>query len=449
MEQDNPYGYISEGKIFRNAFLDFPAREIGEVRESEASTIKYFEDRFAMAETKIATLEKAVEESENKGSYLMKLLHMREYLAGFDALGDYPSLFERLDTLEEQLREIIAQNRVKNIEIKRALLAEAAPFEHSTDWKEATDQLIDIKNRWIKTGAVDEQYQEEVEDRFQQLLDNFYQRKKAFFNDRKQLVRDRVYKYRGLIFHARRLQRMEDRREAMEQAIKIQAEWREIGKVPSFKYNQLFQEFRQTVGQIFKPARPSFQSSSFKQRTFQGSDNALEKKKELIEKARRLENDANPSEAIKQLRQEWKNSGMVPREDAYPLNEAFNDACNMANEKSFLNRLVHSKDPDFDTLSQKEQIVQKINVLHNLIDRDERELELFKENMGNFSRSDQPRQAGYRSGTPGGGDSRTGTPGGSDSRSDPSPEQKLKIQERKVAIKRKLLMMLNDQLKSM
>ncbi len=486
MEQNHPYGFIREGKIFRNAFLDFPEREIGEVRESEASTIKYFEDRFTMAENKVSVLEQSVEESENKGSYLMKLIHMREHLANFDALGDYVSLFTRLDAMEEGLRDIIAKNRVKNLEIKRALIADAEPYEYSTDWKEATDQLIEIKNKWIKTGAVDTEYQEEVEQRFQEILDNFYQKKKAFFNDRKQLVRDRVYRYRGLIFAARRLQRSEDRYDAMEKAKALQAEWKEIGKIPSIRYNELFREFRQTVGQIFKPSQPhrpygsgssegyssggypsgGYPSGGYPPRENQsrgftpregrfgpsrseggysqgsgyssrnsGSDfnhrpdrpesnlspeEALSKKQDLIAQARRLENKENPVEDIKRLRLAWKDSGMVARDQSYTLNEEFNQACEMASEKSFLNRLAYSKNPDYDTISERERVLKKINLLQNLIARDEKDVELAQENSQTSYGYNQmdARQA----------------------------ENKLRIQKRKIIVKKKLMHELQEHL---
>lgn len=426
MEQNNPHGFIREGKIYRNAFLDFPAREIGEVRESEASTIKYFEDRFTMAENKVNTLEKAIHESENKGSYLMKLIHMRDYLINFDALGDYESLFKKLDVLEEMLRDIIARNRVKNLEIKRALIAEAEQYKNSTDWKEASDNLAEIKSKWIKTGAVEEEHQDEIENRFQEILDSFYQRRKAFFDERKQLVKDRIYRYRGLIFAARRYQRYEDRYEAMEKAKKLQREWKEIGKIPGFKYNQLFKEFRQTVGQIFKPTqRTPYQSGGFRQRSRQGTEDALAKKKELIARARELENEENINviDAVKQLRLAWKNSGMVPREQAYELHDIFNEACNMATEKNFLNRLVKSKFPDYASLPEREKVSRKINLLNNLIVRDEKELELYKENVEKFSTDSSGMEKHV--------------------------DSKLRIQQSKIAVKKKFLAELKQQLNSL
>ncbi|WKN42838.1 DUF349 domain-containing protein [Tunicatimonas pelagia] len=247
-----PFGFIQDGKIYRNAFLEYPAREIGEVRESEASTIKYFEDRFTMAENKVAQLEQSVEESENKGSYLMKLIHMRESLAKFDALGEYTQLYERLDVIEEKLREIIAQNRIKNLEIKRALIAEAEPFEFSSDWQEATDQLKEVKGKWIKTGAVDEEYQEEIEGRFNEILDNFFQRRKKFFEERKQMMYDRMRRYREINNDLYQLLRAPDKQEARERAKELQAAWREVGKIPSFQYSKLFRNHKSLTNKIFR-----------------------------------------------------------------------------------------------------------------------------------------------------------------------------------------------------
>ena len=43
---DHPFGYIKDNKVFLKGFLGQEDREIGEVKEDEASTISYFEARF-------------------------------------------------------------------------------------------------------------------------------------------------------------------------------------------------------------------------------------------------------------------------------------------------------------------------------------------------------------------------------------------------------------------
>ncbi|MEM8965146.1 MAG: DUF349 domain-containing protein [Bacteroidota bacterium] len=429
-----PYGFIQDGKIYRNAFLEYPSREIGEVRESEASTIKYFEDRFTMAENKVTQLEQSVEESENKGSYLMKLIHMRESLAKFDALGEYLQLYERLDVIEGKLREIIAQNRIKNLEIKRALIAEAEPFEFSSDWKEATEQLKEIKGKWIKTGAVDDEYQEEIEGRFNEILDNFFQRRKEFFEERKRMVFERVKRYRDINNELYQLLRHPDKQEAREKAKELQAAWREVGKVPSFHYSKLFRNHKSLTGKIFRSDSygGGYQSrggydrqggygqsrggydrprggydrqgggydrgggyggrSSYgggggyrdnrggdrygSQQNYVSPEEAMTRKKELISKAEDLigKDQVNTMEEVKQLRLAWKQSGRISREKAIELTEKFNYTCEKALETNFLERLVTNRDPDFSHLNVAEQLQQKISLLNNLIARDDEEL---------------------------------------------------------------------------
>src|SRR5690606_7262899 len=104
---EHPYGYIKEGKVYLKGFLGQEDRLIGEVKEDEASTIKYFEVRFQTVKEKVEQLKKDIEENQNKGSFLMKLIHLRNSLMNYDALGDFVPLIEELNGLEITLEEII------------------------------------------------------------------------------------------------------------------------------------------------------------------------------------------------------------------------------------------------------------------------------------------------------------------------------------------------------
>ena len=444
------YGFIRDDKIYRAPFLDVPEREIGEVRESEASTIKYFQDRFTMAVNKVASLEKAVEESENKGSYLMKLIHLRENLAKFDALGNYPALFERLDAVETVLRDIVAKNRIKNLEIKRALIAEAEPHEHSSDWKEGADSLQEIKEKWIKTGAVDEQYQEEIEDRFNEILDTFYQRRKEFFQSKKDLVNNRIRRYKEINFEMYKLVRQSDKRAAQQRVKELQKDWREVGKIPVFKYKKLQTDFRSLANRIFgspddaRPREHSPREFNRDARDTRGSrpfaprqnpsprggsqggwinpNEAIAQKKDLIRQAEKLAQDdyGDSIAEVRRLREEWKNSGRISREKSIELTQSFNQYCDLASEKSFLNRSARSKNPDFDNSPKPDQLTLKIELLENLVTRDETELTSQRENIGNVASPLESRQA----------------------------EGKLRLQIRKVEAKRELLRSLRNELAS-
>src|SRR5690554_4625643 len=100
---EHPYGYIKENKVYLKGFLNQEDRVIGEVKEDEESTLKYFEDRFQTVKEKVDKLKQDIEENQNKGSFLMKLIHLRDSLMQYDALGDFVPLIEELNNLESYL----------------------------------------------------------------------------------------------------------------------------------------------------------------------------------------------------------------------------------------------------------------------------------------------------------------------------------------------------------
>ena len=92
-----PFGFIKEGKIYQSAWGENEDREIGEVRdENNNKSIQFFQERFADLESKVRDVTDKIDSTDNKGSFLMKLVHLREHLPQHDGLGDYPFCKKRL-----------------------------------------------------------------------------------------------------------------------------------------------------------------------------------------------------------------------------------------------------------------------------------------------------------------------------------------------------------------
>ena len=151
----NEYGFCQNGKVYINAYLNFPQREIGFVRNTEQEALDYFVNRFELAKTKVIQLASEINDVQNKGSYLTKVIQMKSYLAEFDGLGDFEPLFKQLDSLELFLRDLIQNNQIKNLEIKRALIEDAKAIAFKEDVLQATEELMELKAKWVKTGPVD------------------------------------------------------------------------------------------------------------------------------------------------------------------------------------------------------------------------------------------------------------------------------------------------------
>ena len=130
-----PYGFIKGNDLYLKAWGDLKDRRIGEVKEDgPEAAVTYFQKKFEDLETKIKELTSIIASTENKGSYLMKLLHLKEQLKTHEGLGDYARLESILIDYEKQLNAIILQNRERNSEIKHALLEELREALKIINW---------------------------------------------------------------------------------------------------------------------------------------------------------------------------------------------------------------------------------------------------------------------------------------------------------------------------
>ncbi|MEM7298242.1 MAG: DUF349 domain-containing protein, partial [Bacteroidota bacterium] len=248
-----PFGFIKGGKIFRSSWSDHPDREIGEVREEDdQKSIQFFEDRFNDLLKKVNEVIEKIESTENKGSFLMKLVHLKEQLPVHDGLGDYAAILEKLDKYENLVRDIIQKNRARNTEIKTALIEEARQVEDVVNWKEATDMIHDLKSRWIKTGSANEDKNDELEENFWKIVTEFFEKKKNFYEDKQKLTEHRKNQYENLVKEAEKVKELHGKQKF--DLIKLLKEqWKEIGGVPAEIYKPLFDEFHKNLKDSKRP----------------------------------------------------------------------------------------------------------------------------------------------------------------------------------------------------
>ncbi len=420
-----PFGYIADEKVYLSAYMEFSDRQIGEVKESEEKTIQYFLDRFQHLVNKIDELEKAINESENKGSYLMKLLHMKESLGNYDGLGDYLPLFDRLTVLEEDLNAAIAINRERNTEIKQALLEELDQAMAESDWREATDKVLDVKDRWIKTGNAKKEVNGGLDESFQIKLTDFFDRKQVYFEDRRKAFDLRIQKCEDYINELKSLKPKKAEPGTIDRVREIQREWRNVGELPAREKRRLDKDLRYHTNYFFR--RPDAPSGGFQSRGgFQGRSGPpargvysstggpagarpaysarptvmpspeelqinLTKKVALIEEAETLA-DVGTRESVEELRrlqQIWKGIGMVPKERAKEVTEHFLILCDRAQERIFLENLAGNKDPEYTKKNNREKTRFKMKLLRDLLVRDEQDLQTFQENLDRLNATKQ------------------------------------------------------------
>lgn len=380
MTTENPFGYIKEGKVYRNAFLEFEALAIGEVQETEEAAMEYFQDRFKMVEEKTLQLEKEINEAQNKGSYLGKLLNLKETFSSFEALGDFESIYRRLFLMEEQLNGYIAVNRAKNLEIKKALLEELKLAAQSSEWKSATMAVREIQNKWVRTGGVEKAMKSEVEATYEALIKAFYDRRQEFYSDLDKMQGEREELYAEFLKKAESLRSVDGLDPLRNEIRALKEEWKSLGRIRKSKRDEFWEGF-QTIIQESLDAAKKKQKASRKS----SSKENLQKRKDFLARLKQIAEDAEASPNVDQLKKEWSGLGSIAKKEMEALRDEYGFHLLVISERNFLNNLLERKAKK--NASDKERRQLKMRLIRDLLDRDRRELNTFQENLEKFNTS--------------------------------------------------------------
>lgn len=380
--QESQFGYVLEGKIYLKAFLDKSDRAIGEVVDGEETSIKYFEERFSKVQEKVDELIKIVDIAENKGSFLMKIIHLRESLNTYNALGDFESLYKSLDILEEKLKGQIHANHERNLEQKRNLMEELKAVLESPYLQESVDTVKNIQQRWVKTGKVPKEFEETMDLDFKNLTNQFFDDRKEHIDIKKQVTDQRILQYQELLKQAKALLDKANYEHDAEVFKQLQKDWKELGFIPKNSLAPLWQQFKELGDAFFQGYKTYLKTR--KKNIFKKNTDKIAEKEALVEKAKALY-DLPVQEAVelsKKLQKEWKAIGFIPKTEE--LQNEFYLASDFVFEYQYVVNLAHAKDKSFDKRDQSEQNQRMVRLIRSLIDRDQQELQRYQENASSI-----------------------------------------------------------------
>jgi hypothetical protein len=417
---NDEYGYVKDSKVFLKGYSEYPDRQIGEVKRTEQEAIDYFKNRFSIVVNKVEQLENEIDQALNKGSYLTKLIQLQRKLRGFDALGDFVPLLQRLHDKEDYLKGLIEVNQLKNLEIKRALIEDVKVAAAIPDYTEATDQIQEIKAKWIRTGPVEKEYQEEVENTFQDILDSFFQRRRDYFDEQNRVNQARIDEYERLIKVTKTLSYSKDLDDAYNKAREVRAAWNNVGEVPPkrfFKVNKAYRHFLKLFYDKYNLAK----GIEPKVRV----DPRILEQQKLLQEAELLLKQPDivaASNEAKVLLSKWKEIKIPYKLADKELAERFRMVCDKIFELSYLARVISRKYPAFEMKSPEEQLRTKYRELEWLAKREKSDLE--------YAIQEFDRTA-------------TGDP-----ELDKPAQGRINIQKRKVSMKERILMEFDRKLKA-
>ena len=387
------FGYVEAGGVWLRPVFAQPARQIGLVKESDEASLCYFAQRFALLHTKVDTLLAKMAASENKGSFLMKALHLREQLLSYDGLGDFVELHRRLTEVDETIAVTVAHNREKNLATKLGFIKEAETLSQSVEWISAGEKVKDLRQGWLKTGPVDKAQADELEARFQDAIQVFFDRRKAFQSDKKAMSSRVQTRYRDLIVQAENLKNSDQFETTSRQLKLLQQAWREVnGTLPKKLASELWTRFRAANNHFFERLKVHIATQQVvgSPGAPASAEELLARKRALAERAEALMN-VPPQEAIHQakaLQAEWKQVGTVRGDESDRIWQRFMVACDKIFELSALEYHLRKRaggEPPASAPGERARF--RATTLRELLKDDHQELETLRDNLDKLSLS--------------------------------------------------------------
>lgn len=416
-------------KVLNDKFKEYQEkwREVGPVPQSESTNLwqnyhfqveKFFDilrinkelrtlDLRKNLELKIKLCEQAesliLQESINKSFKQLQQLHDE-----WKEIGPVPDdkkeeVWERFKNASNQVNQrrreyydILFAEQQNNYNAKVVLCEQAeeliaTPANSVKEMNVVSDKLTEFLKMWKSLGHAPNKLNDEIWIRFKTVLDKFFETKKEYFQKIKDVQIQNYNLKLNIAIQAEAIATRTDWKQATDDIIKLQKEWKEIGSTPKRHSDVVWKRFRAACDKFFEAKAFYFSNA----KTIE-ADN-LAKKEEIIKKIldHQFSDDKNENlEMMKTFQREFLEIGHVPIKDKDRVYEAFRNAVNKrfsdlkmsmedvkkGNFKSKLDNILNN--PNADKILDKER-----RFLSNKLQQLKDDIALWENNLGFFANS--------------------------------------------------------------
>lgn len=248
-----------------------------------------------------------------------------------DLWANYHHHVERFYDFLDLNRELRDLDFKHNYEEKLKIIERTEALLNEQDFKKAYAELQELHRIWKEElGPVSKEVRQEVWERFSSATKQMHDKKQQILEledrerelnlTKKQEVLSRFQETVSATISSQK--ELKDQEKAVEE---LKNSFYALGPVPkkdqkllSKQLRELFRQFNQSKNAFYKEQKKVYQEN-------------LSKKRALIEQAESLKERTDfkvVTPLIKELQQQWKQTGHVPRKYSEPLWEAFRGACN-------------------------------------------------------------------------------------------------------------------------
>ncbi|WP_035674723.1 DUF349 domain-containing protein [Flavobacterium sp. 83] len=218
-----------------------------------------------------------------------------------------------------------------NLEQKQKIVARVEELVKEADINKAFRELQDLHRIWKEDiGPVSREHRDEIWNKFSDLTKQMHDKREVLFENQRGTELENLEKKKEIIAKIEVLatEKVNAHSQWLAQIEKIEAlrtDFFSAGKVPSDVNEETWASFKTAVRNF-----NSFKNSFYKDIKKDQNDN-LSKKTALVAKAKELQENldfAATTPIMKQIQDEWKQIGHVPRKYSDKIWKEFKDACN-------------------------------------------------------------------------------------------------------------------------
>lgn len=188
--------------------------------------------------------------------------------------------------------------QTENYNKKVALCLKAEAIAKREDWKNATEELLQLQTEWKQIGATSRKVSDKVWHRFRSACDEFFAKKAEFFKDIRSNESENLEKKLAIIEEMKQFQLGENKDENLTAVKDFQRRWAEIGHVPMKEKDRMMGEYRGMLDGFFEKLKISAREAEENNyrariRNFNGDAKKFvnNEKQELMDKIEKLRSD--------------------------------------------------------------------------------------------------------------------------------------------------------------
>ncbi|WP_350349777.1 DUF349 domain-containing protein [Agromyces sp. G08B096] len=319
-----PWGRVDEtGTVYvRTADGE---RAVGQYPDASAEeALAYFERKYADLAGQVGLLEQRVRRGAPAADVAKAVAHLRESVAGANAVGDLDALAKRLEALSGSAQELTEQQQAEARAAVEAALAErtaiveraeqlAAQDPQKTQWKQTSSELDALFASWQRHQQdgprLPKNEANELWKRFRTARSTIETHRKAFFAELDAAHRDVRARKQRLIERAEAL--APRGADGVAEYRSLLDEWKQAGRAGKKLDDALWAKFK-AAGDVLFQAKAEIDARDDEE--YRAN---LEQKLELLTEAETLLTATDPAAArttLSRIQRRWDDIGRVPRD---------------------------------------------------------------------------------------------------------------------------------------